>query len=827
MEIESQSNELENKKYLGIPFDALMFVRVIGGLDDCNVDEKGHLSLRLPENKTSIGMRNTTHGTLNAIVSDHIMGKFSESKFAVVSPLLDMAKNNELISLSPSDTYFWNVNKGVSIPNAILFAPEDHKLPSELGDELNVIRYKPNSDSQQNYANMTSAIGTYFKENDLPLYAVDNRSWRGRSLNEPTMDGSGRETKKIADHIGYPITWGLHDGTAYSELENIHVNISRTMKEFSSIDSAQAYYEANQKRMYSEQLPTFGEVHDRSLSQYQSLIGELPEHHKDYYDHNVLPEINNFKTLLDQKIDIWYPLEATLETSEQSFTQPPPLPLSSVNKNQELLDALINYRDSSDPGMQQLSMAHQDQKNLLRQDIDRLGINPIILPIGTTTNLYAHFKQLNGTNQKLFGSYLEQMTRDEQAQKHLDSYVKISQEMVSSKMAGINSVAEDIILLAPKRDFSENPELLPEWRNLKNQMFIKMQGDFNNIKDLNETSKMMDLCIEHIKNAPPKKWLQNLTNRNGSLHDIQLSSIETSSQLMDYTFNSTGKALIDTINAPPEAIIRMNTMKPLASSAVKIKTNISNQIAEGDLVKSKHNNESELTKPEQDIKNDVLKISDTTNSYESQSVVNKYLSNYMNSIPNKHNELLLKEKLLVERAKNKSAESVNQFIHILKENGLSDNDLIFSKNSDNESPEASYHAKIILAKSPEARMALSHAANALENYGSLCAVHQERFSEGFNRSRLNENPDSSLTESNLKEYSDLTKNIDSHFKQLEKPLSQYAQLFQDFDKNHNNQNILSRVSDLNKEINSHFKNNSFRNNNEVKITLENKNELSL
>lgn len=849
MEIKPQSGILQDQKYLGIPFDHLRFVRVIKGLNDCDIDEQGNLSLKLPNDKTSIGMRNTTHGTLNAIVSDHLMGKFSESQFAVVAPLIDMAKNNELISLSPSDTYFWNVDHGVSIPNATLFAPEGNNLPPQLTNEnLNIIRYKLDSDPQKNYANMTAAIDGHFKENNLPLYGVDNRSWLGRSLNEPKMDGSGKDTQKIADHIGYAITSGLHDGTAYSELENIHTNILRTKNEFSSVESVQAFRDANQQRMNHDQLPSFAEVYDSSLAKYKSLREELPEHHRDHYDHNVLPEINNYKEMLDQKIDVWYPPEPTMEESSslivnqstvvmppplprEATKQPPPIPVEPSNKNQELMASLTQYNQSShfpDRAVQELSMQHRDLQNSLAKDMARLSINPAILPLDTATNLHTHFSRLNQNNQNLFGEHLKQMTHDQQALTHLNDYVKVTQELTKIGMAQIISVSRDVIDLAPKRDFSQNPELLSPWRDLKNKMFVRMQGDFNNIKDLNETSKMIDLSIKHIQDTPEKNWFQNLTNKNGPLHGVPLNIIDASTQSLDNTYNLTATSLLDAINAPPEAILKMSSPKS-PSVSLKVEKIPAPEISENDLFKTKHKPEPEPVKPEEIIQSNELENSGPMQSQDNESKVNKYLTDYLDNTPNKQKSLLSKERLLVEQAKEKSINAIDKFIDVLKKNGLSDNDLIFSNDPERKYPEASYDAKIILDKSLEARMALSHAANALKNYGSLCAVHQEHFSEGFDRLKTNENADSLQIGSHFKEYLELTKNVGEQFQKLEDPLNRYSPVLHAFDENQDTQVTQCRVIELNKQINDSLQVSTFNSHNKThpQQQQENKNELKM
>lgn len=802
MNKEHLKESLNDEKYLGVPYEKLRFVRVVGGLNDCNVDEQGNLHLKLPDDKTSIGMRNTTHGTLNGIVSDHLMGTFSSSKYAVVAPLVEMAKHNELISLSPSDSYFWNANKGVSIPNAVLFAPHEDTLPFELGDELSVIRYKPDNNPQNNYENMAAAIGTYFEENNLPLYGVDNRSWRGRSLNEPTMDSSGVDTQKFANHIGYPITWGLHDGTAYSELENIHTNILRTAKEFSSIDSAMEFNEANQQRMNQDQLPSFGEAYDKSISQYNALRGELPEHHRDYYDLNVLPEITKFKVLLDQKIDVWFPAEPAISQEKISIppplpstppplpSNPPPLPSNPNNENLNLLKAAKEFNKPSNPILNDLSELCEKQKELVKNDIERLRINPVILNLGTTKNAYTDYMNLNTENQALFGHGFEEMTRDPMASVHLKEYAEISEKLANATLQRVHLVSEKVGHLAPKRDFSGTPEQLREWRTEKDTLLNKIQVDSNFARDLKINSAMIDVCLNHIETSPKKNWFASIVSRTNPLNNLDLGPVEAITTKLDNENTQTSKNLLNAINAPTEEMVRAEKLRLFLNSLPTTETLEYSSPTTG----TEHEKEQpkpELVSPCVNIQND-LKAAPVK---ESKKVLypKEYLNDYLHNVKNDQNTHLLNEKFVLEGARNKLGRAFDQMVIVLQENGLSGGDLIFSEKNGMKYPEASYDAKIIFSQSPEARMALSHAANTLENYGSLCIAHQEHLQEGLSKVKDN-NP---MEQINSIEHIELSRELSSHLDHLAEPLKQYASLYENFDEKHDNQMIKERVAELN------------------------------
>ena len=327
------STDPTNNKYLGVEHQDLRFVRVMKGIEGCETTPDGGLNLALLDEHNAVGKRNTTHGTLNAIVADHTYGTFSESRFAVVGELMQMSQQNELLSVSAADTYFWNQDKKISVPNATLFAPEGENLPKGMDDNLNVIRYKADNDPRTNFENMYRSVSDHFTEQNLPFHAVDNHGWTGRGLEENRDTLSGENIKNLSAAVGYKLESGLHDGTAYSELENAHTSYFKLNRDFASINNAAEFEEANRKRQDEDFQPNMMEQLDRADRQYKDKLAELPVHHRAYYTQNLGAPLASLRKDMNEKMDQWYgaePAPSVLPTPIPSGMPPvPPAPLPS------------------------------------------------------------------------------------------------------------------------------------------------------------------------------------------------------------------------------------------------------------------------------------------------------------------------------------------------------------------------------------------------------------------------------------------------------------------------------------------------------------------
>lgn len=314
---------MTSQNYLHVPVDQLTFVRVLHGIEGFEVNKDGSLKVASP-NFDPNSPRNTTHGTLNAIVSDVIGGKFSESTFAVVGNLLDMAKNNELISLSPADTYFWNQDRSISVPNAVLFAPDDAQLPKEIHDRIKVISYPAAATDRENFVNMHLAVQQYFESQQLPFHRVDGRAWIDLPYDRAGIDhGTGRDN--VANAIGYHIDSGLHDGTPYESLEMVAHGLRRLIDEMAGINTVEQYMSANAERARNN-MPNLIESMERLNEQYQDSVGELPRHQKEFYCNLLDDRFKNVAADFNLKLDVWFPDPAQLSNLSQAQAAPPPIP---------------------------------------------------------------------------------------------------------------------------------------------------------------------------------------------------------------------------------------------------------------------------------------------------------------------------------------------------------------------------------------------------------------------------------------------------------------------------------------------------------------------
>ena len=299
---------MSDATYLGIPHEQLRFVRVIQGIEGFSANENGDLSIKLLEEANPDGRRNTTHGTLNAVVSNVIGGTFSESKFGIVANFMDVAKANELISMQPADTYFWNKDNGIQIPKATLFAPDNAELPKDITERVNVIKYQHGSTDAECFKHMNQAIKKHFHENKLPFYGVDGHGWVERPWHQAGVDHSGKDTEKVSEILGYKVEKGQHDGTPHESVENAIALLKAVEHDFNNINSKEDYEKAN-----SYSLNQGGRTlkHDFDIAYYgfNDALKAMPSHHKDFYLDKFRDQFLKFELQMNERINGWYPPE--------------------------------------------------------------------------------------------------------------------------------------------------------------------------------------------------------------------------------------------------------------------------------------------------------------------------------------------------------------------------------------------------------------------------------------------------------------------------------------------------------------------------------------
>lgn len=311
---------MKNNQYLHLPLEQLTFVRVISGIDGFSAPEPGLLKMVCPT-----PARNTTHGTLNAVVSDHYAGSFRDSRFAVVSNLLDMAKQNELLSLAPADTYFWNQSSSVLAPDAVLFAPDNYPIPQQISERINIKTYPASASPDQNFKHLSQAIEQHFIEQNLPFHQVDGRAWVNLPYQRPGIDhGAGLDN--VANAIGYAIDSGLHDGTPHSRLEKVARDLQRLQVQCDQIHTKEQYEASYTLRAQQQQLPVMQEL-DQLGREYQFAMSKLLRQHKPFYSQLIEPVLEQVGQDMNHKLDVWYPVE-NLSTPAASMPPPPPPPPS-------------------------------------------------------------------------------------------------------------------------------------------------------------------------------------------------------------------------------------------------------------------------------------------------------------------------------------------------------------------------------------------------------------------------------------------------------------------------------------------------------------------
>lgn len=796
MNPENKQNEINNNKYLNIPHEDLRFVRVVVGLQDSTVDQQGNLVLNLPD-EINYNKRNTTHGTLNGVVSDHLMGGFSQSKYAVIAPLIEMAQNNEMLSMSPADTYFWNKNKGVSIPKATVIAPSDAELPKGMNEQLNIIHYQPDhNDASKNFANMSDAIQKHFEQQNLPFYGVDNRGWIKNNFHEAKMD-NGQDTQKVSEALGYKVGHGLHDGTAYSQLEDSFLAINKNLKLLNNINNKEEHEIINAERVNVQQEPSFGEFIDREMRNYQSNIETLPEHQQAFYQENVFPVLKELQSNYAEKLDKWYP-EPEMEmnhTANPPLINPlpkgmPPVPNSTMppipqfeNSNKPLFELMQNYySENTHSEINQLKNEHGKLCIALQADIERLGLDKDFLTLELSNNLKEELNQKNDASYKKIGNSFQRLFLDVQGSMHLDALIDTSKSITHKNMSLLLGATEGVIKLAPKRDLSSS-DLVTKWSDHKQRFFEKSDQSFNTSTNAYQFGVTLYLIKSHLESSPKKSWLELLASKRGYLDKLNLDTLESSNINIKNDHKVMIESMHNAINAPTDLMKEKRIQLQMVERQQEPQELLMNvdelqQQEKTDLFKATEN----LFQP----KPEVLK-SKQVEATKTQD----FLYDYAYGIVRDKHYSLLAEKIFIEHTQQKMKQSVINLSSILVNEGLSKDDIMLD--ADNGKLEVGYAANELLKKSELAQKALTIAVSSLEGYMQALTIHQDHFIERLDKIKQ-------ADQSEVTTPTDTQAVINEFFKQHEADSLKHAAFLNKFDQTIKQGNALQTIQENNHEI---------------------------
>lgn len=294
----------EVQKYAGINEKDLTLVRVQNGLDGVKVNKNGDI---LVGRKESESLRNTLHFTLNSVVQDHVYGKFSESKYAIIGNLKDTAQKNDISGLSPSDTYFFQKDGKVEIPNGILVVPDNHNLDKESFQNANTLVYKSSPDPEINYKNMNDAIESYFNNEKLPFKNIDMHGFVGERV-------SREEHIILSNNLGKQELDTNHAASLHGEMETRQAQLISLNDDFKN--GVELHQNSNGVEVT---------LNERALNiskDIQESLNNMSIQEKEYYIEKLNPLLQNFD--IDLKKDLSMPPPMTKDL--QNGSVPPPLP---------------------------------------------------------------------------------------------------------------------------------------------------------------------------------------------------------------------------------------------------------------------------------------------------------------------------------------------------------------------------------------------------------------------------------------------------------------------------------------------------------------------
>lgn len=799
---------LDTPTYFGLDYKDLNFIHVLKGFGDSIVNNRGELELKLDDTSFERNYRNTTHGTLNAIAQDHGIGELGNSRFAVVAPLLELAKNNELINLNAVDTYFWNKDQKITLNEATLFAPHGETLPNNL-EKLNVIRYIP--DSENNYANLSEAIIDYMEKQHVPMLKIDNQGWIiDKSLHQYAPEPE--QARIFAEEIGYPITYGLNDSSAYSELEKIGYKNYKTSLEFQGLQSKEDFEEGNKLRITNDQVGQtyLAEVESNQVSAVK-LIQELPEHHQKFYKDNLLSSLEETKLNIIKSVDEWYAPEVSSEITSDNLISPVPNIETKVSTT-----PVLNYRTlGSEPKTESPSANEkifavindfigtgQDENiitkadinavnsfyNQLNERITKLGISKDVLPLGIDKNLHNHYQSLEGADKVEFQKAYEKMATDAQCQRVLTNLVNLSKILTHDISENIRDYTTKLIDVFPSRDFKLDQDAAMAWEKAKNSFYIKALSDHNLSKDISQNMIFHTVAITPFMTAKKKAWW-DLISKESPLDKVDFSHADEHAKLMDKNFNTMSNYLTQELAKP--STLEKNE-KAEKERQIQLKRELENkrrsdelqkQIEADQLAIQKRNQEdyerqkqAELEQAQARQHQEQTKDKDGVNAKHIITAVGvvAFMQQYNKKGENDFNSALLNERDRLEKHKALVSSNLIAFKKALQDAGLPRNDIFFDKRENGELPEISYGLKAIIDSSPTVKLTLNNLEDSLAQYTESTLQHSINTNKVVDH--LSERltiPDAHNIRANIDEYKNIHRDFTTGLKNAENDIKKH------------------------------------------------------
>ncbi len=377
----------QKQTYLNESIDDLKLVRVVKDIE--NYQKIGDSLIINKNPNAGDSIRNTTHFTLNGVVSDHAYGSFSDSKYAIIADLQDTAKANKVHGVSAADTWFWNENGSIKLNKPTLVMPENDKNIEKFAADFHIVQYQPSDITEENFSNLKDAVKKHFEEEKLNFYQIGMWGWAngGHGMVQES------DQRIISEALGSPeILPSAHSGSNDEKMEQLNAEIVtngailneiKTRDEFLNIkplsvnDFMSEIADLKENKMYAH------DYYLKSIGQKLDVFNQAYKEKQSYFENQFNQRIDALETYFD-KANLPFPdgsLEDILSKHHLSFDDDnklssnlPPIPPALDHAQVENLSQSLRF------GM------HGDQiitQNLHTEDLTELD----------TTKLNAFFKQ--------------------------------------------------------------------------------------------------------------------------------------------------------------------------------------------------------------------------------------------------------------------------------------------------------------------------------------------------------------------------------------------------------------------------------------------------
>lgn len=272
-------NNHTNPNYLGVPFAKLYLLHSFNDLNQLDVN-------KIKLNSDSM------------LASINTIDSRSPVKYLCVTPLLNLAKNNELVNIHPLHSVLWSKDKAIVLEKTVVFIPTGE--PKINTAEITTIQYQSDSDQEQNLKNLISAVKIFFQVIDAPLFQNLQDCWFDQDDNRMLLDYDGKAAQALAQYLNVPLRSENNFNKVYIEIRQIHENVSELSSELVAVENLDQHQELLEKKQQ-----TLVGICQNAQNALLEQIDVLPKHQQDFYKKVIIGALKTIIDDLESKVLEW------------------------------------------------------------------------------------------------------------------------------------------------------------------------------------------------------------------------------------------------------------------------------------------------------------------------------------------------------------------------------------------------------------------------------------------------------------------------------------------------------------------------------------------